>query len=244
MLVNMFSPTHLLRAYQTLRYHGNLVTCSCCHGNWSAFLPGGVQKRPNAACPRCGALERHRFFAHLLRQRGNVFAGKRVLHVAPEPVISSIIQEQVPTTYTTVDLAASPAIDVVADITALPFYDALFDMVVCNHVLEHVTDDLAAMRELRRVLAADGIAILSQPIDWTRATTEEDPSCSDPAERIRRFGQSDHVRLYGADILGRLQSADFSCEILKPSEMVDDVDMHRYGFKSDESLLWCRPTSR
>ena len=96
------------------------------------------------------------------------------------------------------------------DAVALPFADARFDAVFANHVLEHIEDDARALAEIRRVLKPGGFALLQVPIAQRLARTLEDPSARTPAERERRFGQSDHVRLYGLDYPERLASAGFS----------------------------------
>jgi SAM-dependent methyltransferase len=115
---------------------------------------------------------------------------------------------------------------VTADLTDLPFDDGSFDFVLCNHVLEHVPDDVAAMRELQRVLARDGLAVMQHPIDARRSETFEDWSVADPAERDRVFFQRDHVRIYGRDFTDRLHIAGFSAidrtklqDELPPSEI-------------------------
>jgi SAM-dependent methyltransferase len=94
------------------------------------------------------------------------------------------------------------------DITAIPEPDGAFDVVICNHVLEHIPDDRRAMRELRRVLRPGGLAVLQHPVQ-DRPDTYEDPGVVDPVERLRVFGQEDHVRIYGWDMLDRLRTAGF-----------------------------------
>ena len=96
-----------------------------------------------------------------------------------------------------------------ADATALPYADARFDLVIANHVLEHIEDDWAALAEIRRVLRPGGSAILQVPVAQRLAVTREDPSIRDEEEREDAFGQWDHVRLYGLDYPQRLEKAGF-----------------------------------
>jgi SAM-dependent methyltransferase len=174
-------------------------------------------------CPACGSLERHRLLWLYLRRRGDFFArGLRVLHFAPEPCLESRLRGKLD--YVSADLEPGTA-DVVADIAALPFEQASFDRVLCIHVLEHVRDDAAALRELRRVLAPGGEALIMVPL--LGDTTDEDPDAS-PDERVRRFGQADHVRLYGAaDLFARIAAAGLEPRVdhLHPTRA--QIERHR-----------------
>ncbi|MEA2308499.1 MAG: hypothetical protein QOI65_785, partial [Thermoleophilaceae bacterium] len=100
------------------------------------------------------------------------------------------------------------------DLTALSFADGSFDMVLCSLVLEHVADDGRAIKELRRVLRSAGMAVLQQPVDDRLERTREDPGAP-PAERLRQFGQEDHVRIYGRDFVERLRAAGFEVEVVR-----------------------------
>jgi SAM-dependent methyltransferase len=169
----------------------------------------GPRQRPQAYCPGCRSAERHRVLYLFLRRRTNVFDRPgRVLHVAPEAGIGARLQEARGIEYVSTDLDPGAAM-VAADLTDLPFEDGSFDLVLCNHVLEHIPDDVAAMRELRRVLDPAGLAVMQHPIDAGRAETFEDASVTDPAERERVFFQRDHVRIYGRDFGDRLARAGF-----------------------------------
>ena len=128
------------------------------------------------------------------------------------------------------------------DITALPFADGSLDAVVCNHVLEHVPDDRAAMREFRRVLSPRGWAILQSPLDPRRAVTFEDFSVQDPGERERVFGQFDHVRIYGRDYIDRLTTAGFRVEAVPFADQLGSDTVTRHALRSEEVVL-CRPAA-
>src|SRR5690606_31148974 len=131
-------------------------------------------------------------------------------------------------------------VDVNFDITAMPFDDARFDVVLANHVLEHVPDDLGAMKQVLRVLRPGGWALLQVPLDWSRPTTYEDANIVDPRERMRAFGQADHVRWYGRDYLERLQKAGFLVEIRNIPGEAGASEVLRLGLDPQEVVYVCR----
>lgn len=135
--------------------------------------------------------------------------------------------------YTTTDLN-SPIADVKADICALPFEDNSYDFLICNHVLEHIPDDAQAMRELYRVLAPGGTAIMQVPYDRNREETFEDDSITDPKERARIFGQYDHVRIYGMDFFKKLEGAGFNVEAVDYTSTMSDSDIDKYRLAQGE----------
>ena len=141
--------------------------------------------------------------------------------------------------YTTTDLN-SPIADVKADICALPFKDNSFDFIICNHVLEHIPDDTKAMKELYRVLAPKGIAILQVPYDANLSKTFEDNTITDQRERTRIFGQYDHLRVYGMDYFKKLSSIGFDVEALDYTANMSSQDIDRYRLCRGELLPVCR----
>jgi SAM-dependent methyltransferase len=190
-----------------LKYAGLRYQCPICGWRLRRLrTSGGPFPAPDSVCPACGSLERHRVLWLYLHNRGDLFAQQlRVLHVAPEPGLEERLRAQANLDYVSADLEPGAAMTA-ADLERLPFEDERFDRVLCVHVLEHVTNDGAALRELRRVLAPGGEAIVMVPL--LGPTTQEDPAAP-PEERIRRFGQADHVRLYGTDLNERIAAAGF-----------------------------------
>ena len=178
--------------------------------SFKMFLPYGYEKqRNNVLSPSTLSLERHRLLWLYLQNETDFFtSNKKVLHFAPEQAFYKLFRNQKNLDYTTTDLL-SPLADVKADICNLPFADNEYDVILCNHVLEHIPDDTKAMKELFRVLKPSGMAILQIPQDLNRATTFADDSIVDQKERAKIFGQYDHVRIYGRDYFDKLRSIGF-----------------------------------
>lgn len=218
------------------------VTCPCCGSNLPKFVPGGVNLRPNAMCPSCGSLERHRLMQLYFQNRTNLYSERlKVLHFAPEACLELSLDNNPNIDYVSADLY-SPRAKQKIDITSIPYPDATFDVVLCSHVLEHIPDDRRAMRELRRVLKPEGWALLQVPIDRKRAVTFEDPSVTDPAERARLFGQHDHVRWYGQDYPARLRECGFDVRIDRFMGELTADEVRRFGLGNGEDMHFCRRT--
>lgn len=217
--------------------------CPVCQQDAKSFLPGGVKRRPGARCPTCGALERHRLIWLYLGARTDLFDGrrKRLLHVAPEPHFASRLWNRDDIEYLSVDLHPVQAMERM-DLTRIQEPDESFDVVLCNDVLEHIPDDAAAMRELVRILKPGGWAILQVPIKGDE--TFEDPTVTDPRERARLFGQSDHVRFYGRDFRDRLEAAGF--EVTVDSFATElPRSMRKLCGLSNQDIYFCRrPAAR
>jgi SAM-dependent methyltransferase len=154
---------------------------------------------------------------------------RKMLHVAPEAVLEERFRPLLGAGYVTADLLAAK-VDVRMDITNIQYPDASFDFIYCSHVLEHVPDDRKAMREFRRVLSSNGVAILTVPI--TADQTVEDPSIEDPKERLRLFGQEDHVRRYGRDYASRLKEEGFSVTEIRPRDVLTSGEIEKMGITS------------
>lgn len=182
-------------------------------------------------------MERHRLLWLWLRDQELLSRpGLRVLHIAPEKVLQDLLRAVPGVRYTGGDLESRLA-DVHFDVTAIPFDDASYDLVLCNHVLEHVPDDEQAMRELARVLDPGGKAILMCPIARDRATTYEDSAVQTPEQRLERFGQEDHARLYGADYEERLRRSGFALERIDLLASLEPATIARHGLRQDHPLF-------
>lgn len=196
----------------------------------------GTPPRPNARCPGCDSLERHRLLwvgMEYLQTQGTFGKGGRLLHIAPESCLSKELSKNYE--YVSVDMYA-PEVQTKADITALCFPDECFDAIICNHVLEHVPDDRKAISELYRVLKHGGWGSIQVPIKG--GITLEDRAVVDPAERERLYGQSDHVRQYGADFNDRLRCAGFSVLELRKDALLEPVEIERLSVKCEESVIF------
>jgi SAM-dependent methyltransferase len=209
--------------------------CPACHQPVDGFRPGGVRRRPAARCPSCSALERHRFLAVLLDGLGPVLTGSAtVVDIAPSRYTTAHLDHLDVDRYVRVDLdpdADGRAVDVQASLTALPFAPASVDLLLCYHVLEHVPDDRAAMREIARVLRPGGHALVQVP--FRPATlTDEDPDAAED-ERVQRFGQADHVRWYGADLEDRLAEAGLTGWRIEPGDVLGDALVPATGVKRE-----------
>jgi SAM-dependent methyltransferase len=192
-----------------LFYRGTSVTCPICDSSYRKFLPyGRINPRENALCPNCLSLERHRLIWLYLKEKTNFFNDKKdVLHIAPEACYINRFEKLHGDHYITADIE-SPLAKVKMDIHQIPFNANKFDVVLCNHVLEHVRDDIQAMREIHRVLKPGGFAILQIPFfNPIPNVTFEDASITDKREREKIFGQDDHVRKYGHDYPQRIKQS-------------------------------------
>ncbi len=187
-------------------YFGAKVECPICNHLYREFLPyGRINSRPNALCPHCLSLERHRLIWLYLQKKTNFFNEKLdVLHIAPEHCFMKRFEDQHEEKYITADIE-SPLAKVKMDIHKIPYADNYFDVVLCNHVLEHVRDDIQVMKEFNRVLKPGGWAILQVPFFApVPEITFEDNSITNSREREKLFGQDDHVRKYGKDYSKRI----------------------------------------
>ena len=209
--------------------------------SYRKFLPYGyVKQRDNALSPGTLSLERHRLLWLYLNNETNFFSKTlKVLHIAPEQCFYNLFKNLKNIDYTTFDLN-SPLADIKGDICNLPFKENSFDFILCNHVLEHINDDKKAMKELYRVLNKNGTAILQVPINQKSSKTFEDSSIVDKKERIEKFGQYDHIRLYGLDYFKKLESFGFKVDPLKYSKEFTESEIIKYGLIKDEIIPVCK----
>ncbi|MEO0506088.1 MAG: methyltransferase domain-containing protein [Bacteroidota bacterium] len=201
------------------------------------FLPYGYESpRENVLSPSTLSLERHRLLWLFLRNKTNFFTKPlKLLHFAPEQAFYKRFRKQSNLDYVTTDLN-SPLADVKADICKLPFENDAFDVILCNHVLEHIPDDTQAMKELFRVLRPGGWGVFQIPQDVKRDKTFEDNTITDKKERAKIFGQYDHVRIYGLDYFDKLRSIGFIVEAVDYTTQLSSEEINRYRLAKGELI--------
>lgn len=218
----------------------NSLACPCSYQG--EFLPG-PNGRPAASCPQCGSLERHRFLrlmVPLLRAcwipSSRSGAALSMLEVAPSDAMKPVRDMfGVAVTVDADPQADGRTVNVIASLTDLPIPPASFDMAVVLHVLEHIPDDSAAMRELARVLRPSGLAVVQVPLSDAATTDEE--VLNSPQDRLARYGQADHVRLYGQDFFSRLNAAGLTTASISPRQSMPQESIEKYGLIADEALI-------
>lgn len=227
----------LARPVMDIFYRGNRYTDPINGKSYRKFLPYGyVNIRENVLSPGTLSLERHRLMWLYLQQETDFFTKPaKVLHIAPEQAFYKRFKKLKHLDYITADLH-SPLADVKADITDLPFDDNEFDVIFCNHVLEHIPDDTKAIQELYRVMRHGGFGILQVPLDEKRQETFQDDNITDPDERTRIFGQYDHVRVYGTDYFDKLKSIGFKVEAVDFTETLSDTEIDKFRLVKGELL--------
>ncbi|MDC6384332.1 SAM-dependent methyltransferase [Flagellimonas taeanensis] len=202
-----------------------------------SFLPYGYENpRENVLSPSTLSLERHRLLWLYLKNETDFFTKThQVLHFAPEQAFYKRFRRLKNIEYTTTDLN-SPLADVKADICNLPFADHSFDVILCNHVLEHIPNDTKAMQELFRVMKPGGWGIFQIPQDLKRERTFEDDTITDKKERAKIFGQYDHVRIYGRDYFDKLRSVGFTVEEVDYTSVLPKEAVERYRLAKGEII--------
>lgn len=243
------------RAIRRYRRSGSGHVCYVCGQTSRGFLPfrGGVKfysgfvrdldlvgsDVDHFTCPHCGCFDRER---HLLMyfDRLDLWRHVRngqVLHFAPEQHVAARIRSCGPAQYTMADLMPSRKVVQRMDVRATGLPDDSFDLVICNHVLEHVVDDNVALTELHRVTKPGGVCILQTPYSRILAHSFADPAVDTAALRERFYGQDDHVRVYGRDLFQKIVTAGFALSRDTHSSLLADIDADVHGVNPDEELI-------
>lgn len=231
--------SHFFLRLLALFYKGNSVECNVCGHTFRKFLPYGRKARENALCPNCLALERHRLMWLFLQNETAFFTKKmKVLHIAPELCFLDRMKKLPNLEYITADLE-SPLAQIKMDVHQIPFEENSFDVVFCNHVLEHVDDDILACSEINRVLNNNGWGIIQSPV-YDLEKTIEDKSITNPAERERLFGQRDHVRKYGKDYAKRLSLSGLQVEENHFVRNIKPELIQRHALPENEVIFFCK----
>ena len=227
---------------RSLFYIGKTVYRPCCNGNFNRFLlwdPADPNDE-NRVCPRCNSQSRHRLMMLYLKRESEILKSHlKMLHFAPEPFLINHFKSNKNLIYISADLNPVFAANKV-DITDIIFSNDFFDFILCLHVLEHIPDDSKAMRELYRVLKPGGWALIQVPIDINRSKTFEDPTVVSEEDRLRVFGQVDHVRICGLDYSERIKKAGFLVDIIDYPKFLSQEDLQRYGLMSREDIFICK----
>jgi predicted SAM-dependent methyltransferase len=231
--------SYVFKFFAPLIYKGDKVECPVCEKSFRKFLSYGskVAARDNVLCPYDLTLERHRLMWLYLKRKTDFFTKPdlKVMHIAPEQCFHKKFQQQKNLDYTTGDLV-SPIADLHFDLHKIPLEDDQYEVIFCNHVMEHVEDDLQCMKELYRIMKPGGWGILQVPIDYNRDSTYEDASITTPEEREKHFWQYDHVRLYGTNYPNRLAEAGFKVDIIDFKDELGDELIERYRLQKNELL--------
>lgn len=207
-------------------------TCPICGVSDRKFMPFGLHERPNSQCPVCGSLERHRMLWLYLCGNAEFFdPDNRVLHMAPEECLQHCFGGHFGDKYVTMDRYDARS-RVRANFTDLPFAEGLFDVAISCHVLEHVQDDMAAISELGRIIRPDGRAIVMVPYDPDNPTYE-DPKFDTPAKRLAAYGHPFHYRIYGHDLIDRIEQAGFEVAVHGSKELFSPDDRRRFRINTN-----------
>ena len=235
---------HYATRIMSIFYIGNNVECPICRHHYKRFMPYGYKvTRKNALCPHCMSLERHRLLWLYLNNESNLFENSdiHILHLAPEECFIKKLELKFKDNYVTADLE-SPLAKIKMDIRDIPFPDESFDVIFCNHILEHIDDDRLAMRELYRILRKGGWGIMLSPINYNLQVTREAPENATAKERYALFGQADHMREYGIDYADRLHDTGFDVETIQYAGHLSEEQRLRYGVM-DEIIYLVRKTA-
>jgi SAM-dependent methyltransferase len=256
-IIKTFLPEPVRYTYRQLRkyrkrknlerqYAGNKVTCVICSHNYRIFEP--FKNIENEKCTNCGSMKRHRLLYKYLWDYTQIFStteNLNLLHFAPEKAFYKIFSKNENIRYFPCDIEPDSykffrnTKIYKVDITEIAFKDNSFDVILCNHVLEHIVDDGSALRELYRVMKKGAWGIFQVPIDFNREKTYEDPTKTTPEERYAAFGQMDHVRWYGNDYPERLKKAGFKVSAFRYTDEFSAKEKFKYGLPEKESIYLC-----
>lgn len=240
-LIKLYKKTP--RIIRKIAFKGDKRYCLVCANHVSKFFRGGrAEMRLDAVCPICGSLDRHRFIWFILKKYTDLFEdrAKTMLHIAPESAFEHELRKISQLTYITADLLRKD-VTINMDVTNIQFINEVVDVIMCSHVLEHVSDDRRALSEFYRILKPGAWAVILVPIIAT--VTFEDNTITDPVDRRRLYGQEDHVRAYGLDFAQRLIDAGFVVDTYKPEDELSQTEMKLYGIRLEDTVFLCRKVS-
>ena len=227
-----------------------LHKCPSCEKIFPYFYPAvcGDHIAFNTQCPHCKSYERHRAQWLYYCRETNLFSSNSpicVLHCAPEERFFKKLYKKKNVDYYPIDkwkgftVCGKKMRDYV-DLVDLPYEDNTFDYILCNHVLEHIPDEQAALLELKRVLKPGGCAFLNVPIDPTINDTLENPAYNTDSLRLKHYGQCDHVRKYGLDYKNHLEKAGFLVAYVVVKEYFSKEEIYKYGLLPNDRIYYCK----
>jgi SAM-dependent methyltransferase len=225
-----------------LKYAGNKVICPCCKSTFREFAPFGDSRRKNAWCPNCQGLERHRLLWMYFENKTNIYKQPlKVLHIAPEDIFFNHFSKQKNIDYHPVDIYPHlyPRGTKYFDLLNPETNIGTFDVIICNHVFQYIEDDKKAMANIYALMKPGGWGIMQVPINGKNPKTYEDPSITDPMERLKAFGLKEHVRYYGLDYADRLRSAGFTVKADDYTAEFTDAENYKYGFWKGDAVYYC-----
>lgn len=239
--------------YRIFKHKGNTYTCPYCGYHAIGFYQIGLPHQANidhqiigaglrnGGCYKCDSMDRERALYAFFNNELDIFKNKSdysILHLAPEWRLTDLFLKYQYKEYICTDKFMEgysyPSHVIDMDIMNIPYEDNRFDLIICNHILEHIPDDIAAMKELFRVLKPNGTAVLQVPISATLQDTYENPAVTTNEDREKHYGQYDHVRIYGQDYVARLQSVGFKVNRINISNKYK-----QYGLIPNEDLFIC-----
>lgn len=244
------------RSLESLFFIGNRYECPFCGREFRKFLHGGKNlpffkghaiigggRRTNMLCPKCHSTDRDRLiYCYLTSNKKLSTRHYSLLHIAPEQPLKKYFKNFSNVAYYCGDKFESGYAGfyydketMTLDLTNLSFAENSFDIIICNHVLEHITEESKALNEIHRVLKPDGWAILQVPIALGIMKTIEQPTDSNK-KREFIFGQYDHVRLYGLDYSSRLKVHGFHVEEWSATKQFDPIQIKRFALNSAEKV--------
>ena len=243
LILNFFSRQFLIRTSLILRpflrilFKGTKYTDPIDGSSYRTFLPYGYNRlRKNALCPGTLSLERHRLLWLYLNKKTKLLEKNiSVLHVAPEIIFIKKFKKIANWNYVSIDLK-SPLADIKANVYNLPFKENCFDLILCNHVLEHIEDDYKALNELHRVIKNKGTLIVQIPLDKNLKKTFENKQIINPVDRNKYFGQYDHVRVYGLDFYDRLAKSGFTPKKINILKKMSKEQKIKYCLPNNEEI--------
>ncbi len=224
----LYKHENRLRSIYSLFYRGRKYYCNICQRGLRTFIP---IHDGDMLCPRCGSLARNRRLYDVL-QKGLLTAGHTILDFSPSRSLYRILKSTKDIAYLSSDFSDEFLADYHFDITHIDLADNSIDLVICYHILEHIENDAGAMTELYRVLKTGGACLIQTP--FREGDIYENPLIKDPEQRLKHFGQADHVRIYSVEGLkSRLSVAGFEVEVMAFNEPADN----KSGFKENEYIL-------